>query len=171
MRLRVLSNKAIRLRRIMPSKISIILQMIQKLNSINGLLFLQNNLRSKTSQNMLTSIDVKFIFNCLFYRQVWEIKPKRIVQCCKYSPKSRCLLKCLLAVLAMFLANIVCLFLPRERSEMLHQFVLTTKTTRPPHPKVFQVNCSVFWQLCHTIDIIFLILPIRNQPIKNGEIF
>ena len=66
MRLRVLSDKVIRLRQIMPSKISIILQMIRKPNSINGLLFIQNNLSSKTSQNMLTSIDVKFIYHCLF---------------------------------------------------------------------------------------------------------
>ena len=50
----------------MPSEISIILQMIQEPNSINGLLVIQNNLSSKTSQNIITSIDVRFIFNCLF---------------------------------------------------------------------------------------------------------
>ena len=167
MRLRVLSNKAIRLRRIMPSKISIILQMIRKLNSINGLLFLQNNLSSKTSQNMLTSIDVKFIFNCTFIGKFGRSSQKGLFSATNILPRADVFLLFLLC----FQPIIVCLFLPRERSEMLHQFVLTTKTTRPPHPKVFQVNYSVFWQLCHTIDIIFLILPIRNQPIKNGEIF
>ena len=49
---------------------------------------------------------------------------------------------------------IVRLFLPRETSEMFRRFVLTAKTTQP-RPRVFLVNCSVFWQLCCTIDVIF----------------
>ena len=88
MRLRVLSSKAIRLRRIMPSKISIILQMIQKLNSINGLLFLQNNLRSKTSQNMLTSIDVKFIFNCPFIGKFGRSSQKGLFSAANILPRA-----------------------------------------------------------------------------------
>ena len=42
------------------------------------------------------------------------------------------------------------LFLPLERNVP----VLTTKTTQP-RPKVISVNCSFFWQLCCTIDVIF----------------
>ena len=101
----MLSDKAIRLRWIMPSKISIILQMIRKPNSLNGLLFIQNNLSSKTSQNMLTSINVKFIFNCPFIGKFGRSSQKGLFSAANDSPKSRCLLKCLLAVLAMFLAN------------------------------------------------------------------
>ena len=36
---------------------------------------------------------------------------------------------------------------------MFHHFVLTTKTIQP-RPQVFSVNCSVFWQLCCTTDVI-----------------
>ena len=52
---------------------------------------------------MLTSIDVKFISDsaCLSASMRW-----RVFQFCKYSPYSRCRpWSCLLAVLAMFLAN------------------------------------------------------------------
>ena len=88
MRLRVLSDKAIRLRQIMPSKISIILQMIRKPNSINGLLFIQNNLSSKTSQNMLTSIDVKFIFNCLFTGKFGRYSQKGLFSAANILPRT-----------------------------------------------------------------------------------
>ena len=72
---------------------------------------------------MLTSINVKF--NSLF---VGKSRIQRVVQYCKYSPNNRCHpLSCLLAVFAMFLANI-CLFLLRETSEMFHLFLLTAKT-------------------------------------------
>ena len=59
-------------------------------------------------------------------------------------------------VVFMFLANSSHIF-PRETSEMLRHFVLTTKTTQPRR-QVFSLNCSVFWPLCCTIDIIFQIL-------------
>ena len=36
---------------------------------------------------------------------------------------------------------------------MFHHFVLITKTIQP-RPQVFSVNCSVFWQLCCTTDVI-----------------
>ena len=118
----MLSNKAIRLRRIMPSKISIILQMIRKPNLINVLLFIQNNLSSKTSQNMLNSINVKFIFNCPFIGKFGRSSQKGLFSAANILPRADVFLLC-------FKPIIVCLFLPRERSEMLHQFVLTTKTT------------------------------------------
>ena len=52
-------------RRITPSEISIILHMIRKSDSIIVLLFIRNTLFlvKKHSYNMLTSIDVKFIFD------------------------------------------------------------------------------------------------------------
>ena len=52
---------------------------------------------------MLTFINAKFIFNCLF---IGKFKRLRLIQYCKYSPKSTCRpSSCLLAVLAVFLAN------------------------------------------------------------------
>ena len=52
---------------------------------------------------MLTTIDVKFIFNCLF---IGKFRSKRVLQDCKHSSNSRCRpSSCLLAVLSMFLAN------------------------------------------------------------------
>ena len=54
-----------------------------------------------------------------------------MVQYCKYSPNSTCRpSSCLLAVLAMLLAN-SSLISSRETSEMLRHFVLTVKTTQP----------------------------------------
>ena len=77
-----------------------------------------------------------------------------MVQYCKYSPNSTCRpSSCLLAVLAMLLAN-SSLISSRETSEMLRHFVLTVKTTQP-RPQVFSVNCSIFWQLGCTVDVIF----------------
>ena len=49
---------------------------------------------------------------------------------------------------------IVCLFLPREPSEMFCPFVLNTETTQPC-PQVLLVNCSIIWQFCCTLDVIF----------------
>ena len=49
---------------------------------------------------------------------------------------------------------IVRLFLPREVSEMFRHFVLKTKTTQP-HPQGFSVNCSIIWEFCCTIYVIF----------------
>ena len=52
---------------------------------------------------MLTSIDVKFIFNCLF---IGKFRRKRYVQFRKYSPNSRCRPpSCIINVLAMFFVN------------------------------------------------------------------
>ena len=52
---------------------------------------------------MLTSIHVKFIFNCLF---IGKFRRKRVVQFCKYSPNSRCCPpSCIINVLAMFFVN------------------------------------------------------------------
>ena len=52
---------------------------------------------------MLTFINAKFIFNCLF---IGKFRRLRVIQYCKYSPNSTCRLSsCLLAVLAMFLAS------------------------------------------------------------------
>ena len=77
-----------------------------------------------------------------------------MVQYCKYSPNSTCRpSSCLLAVLAMLLANSSPIS-SRETSEMLRHFVLTVKTTQP-RPQVFSVNCSIFWQLGCTVDVIF----------------
>ena len=77
-----------------------------------------------------------------------------MVQYCKYSPNSTCgPSSCLLAVLAMLLANSSPIS-SRETSEMLRHFVLTVKTTQPS-PQVFSVNCSIFWQLYFTVDVIF----------------
>ena len=99
---------------------------------------------------MLTSIDVKFIFNCLF---IGKFRSKRVLQDCKHSSNSRCRpSSCLLAVLTTFLAS-SSLFLPRETSEMFRDFVLTTTTQ--PRPRVFSVNCLDFWQFCCTTDVIF----------------
>ena len=56
-------------------------------------------------------------------------------------------------------------FLPRERSEIFRHFVLTTKTTQP-RPQVFSVNCSVFKQLCCTIDVI---LHTSQKSSKFGQ--
>ena len=75
---------------------------------------------------MLTSIDVKFIFNCLF---IGKFRRKRVVQFCKYSPSSRCKLMFLLCFLL-----IVRLFLPRETSEMFRHFALTTKNNPTSSP-------------------------------------
>ena len=91
---------------------------------------------------MVTSIDVKFIFDlrCTF----------RVVQLRKYSPKG----SCLLAVLAMFLA-IIRLVLSLGTSEMFAIFVFTTKTTQP-RPQVFSVNgaltCKVAALLTLSVD-------------------
>ena len=80
---------------------------------------------------MLTSIDVKFIFNCLF---IGKYRRKRVVQFCKYSPNSRCRPpSCIMNVLAMFFV-IVRLFLPRETSEMFRHYVLTTKNNPTSSP-------------------------------------
>ena len=49
---------------------------------------------------------------------------------------------------------IVCLFLPHERSEMFCHFVLTAETTQR-RPQVLLVNCSIIWQFCCTLDVIF----------------
>ena len=49
---------------------------------------------------------------------------------------------------------IVCRFLPRETSEMFRHFVVTTKTTLPRR-QFFSVNCSIIWQFCSTVDVIF----------------
>ena len=70
-----------------------------------------------------------------------------------YSPNSRCRpSSCLLAALAMFLANSSPnVFLPREKSEMFHHVVLTTQL----RPQVFLVNCAIISQFCCTIDVIF----------------
>ena len=54
---------------------------------------------------MLTSIEVKFIFDS-DGTLIGKFRSERVVQLCKYSPNSRCHpSNCLLAVLAMFLAN------------------------------------------------------------------
>ena len=61
---------------------------------------------------MLASIDVKLIFDCMFISKFRRCK--RVVQFCKYSSNSRCRpLSCILAVLAMFLANSLLFFLAK----------------------------------------------------------
>ena len=114
----------------------------------------------KTSQNRLASIDVKFIFDCMFISKFRRYK--RAVQFCKYSPNSRCRpSSCILTVLAMFLANSL-LISSLQRSEMFCHFVLTTITTQP-RPQVFLVDCLVFWQLYFRIDVIFHILQTSSK--------
>ena len=56
------------------------------------------------------------------------------------------------------------LFLPRETSELLRHFVLTTKTIQP-RPQVSSVNFLDFWQLHCTIDVEGLI--VINDPERN----
>ena len=86
---------------ITPSEISIILQMMRKPNSMMFYYSCKIIPSLKTSENMLTSIDVKFI--CLF---IGKFRRWRVVQFCKYSPNSGCRPSSfILAVLAMFLAN------------------------------------------------------------------
>ena len=53
-----------------PSKICRILHILRKSNSIHALLFIQNNSKLKTSENLLTSVDVKFTSIVHLY---WEI--------------------------------------------------------------------------------------------------
>ena len=77
---------------------------------------------------MLTSIDVKFIFDsaCLSA----SLGDTRVFQFCKYSPNRRCRpSSCLLDVFAMFLAN-----------SSPVSLVFTAKTTQS-RPQVFSVNC------------------------------
>ena len=86
---------------------------------------------------MLTSIDVKFIFDSACLSASFGVKglftPANILQ----------------------IADVVCrvVFLLRETSEMVRHFVFTAKTTQP-RPQVFSANCSIIWQFCGTIDII-----------------
>ena len=90
---------------------------------------------------MLTSIDVKFIFNCLF---IGNFRRKRVVQFCKYSPNSRCRPpSCII--------NVVAIAKRVKCSAILYSLPKTTQ----PRPQVFSVNCPVFWQLCCKIDVIF----------------
>ena len=151
--------------------------MIRQSNSITVLLFIQNNsYKNKLKHACLHRCSV------YLYRDVQDIKGCLVI--CKYSPNSRCRpSSCLLAVLSMFLANSS----PISSSRNEGNFVLTTKTTQP-RPQVFSVNCSVFQQLCCTIDFIPHIsqnsskfapstaagydeLCVGFQAIRNGEIF
>ena len=62
-----------------------------------------------------------------------------VIDFCNYSPNSRCRpFSCLLAVLAIFLAN-VRLFIPRETNEMFSPFCIYYQKT-VPRPQFFSVN-------------------------------
>ena len=76
---------------------------------------------------MLTSINVKFIFDsaCLSA----SLGDKGLLS---FANSRCCLLSCLLAVLAVFLANSSPISSPVKTSEICCHFVFTTKTTQPP---------------------------------------
>ena len=118
---------------ITPSEISIILHMIQKPNSIIVLLFIQSNSQFKGSENMLTSIDVKFIFDSA---RLGLFSSANILQIAD------------VALRVVFLLFLPCfqlffrLVLTLETSEMSAIFVFTTKTTQP-RPQVFSVNAKL----------------------------
>ena len=103
------------------------------------------------------AIDAKFTFNCLFIGK-FRRYIYRAVQLCKYSPNSRChLSSCILAVLAMFLAN-SCPISSLWNKWNVPPFC-THYQNNSTLSQVFSVtNCSVFWQLHCRIDVIFLIL-------------
>ena len=116
---------------------------------------------------MLASIDVKFIFDCMFISKCRRYK--RAGQFCKYSPNSRCRpSSCILTVLAMSLANSL-LISSLQTSEMFCHFVLTTTTiTTQPRPQVFLVDCLVFWQLYFRIDVICHIMQTGYDELSVG---
>ena len=129
---------------------------MRKPNSIIVLLFIQNNsqfqpvsmLSSSSISCLLASLGDKGLFSTANILQI-AVLVRRVVV--------------LLSLLCF--QPIVRLFLPRETSEMFRLFVLTTKTTQP-RPQVFSVNCSVFWRLCCTIDVIF---HMRQNSSKFGR--
>ena len=114
---------------------------------------------------MLTSIDVKLIFNCLFL-----FSSANILQIADVVRRVTFLL-----VLAMFLAV--------KRVKCSAGYVLTAKITQP-RAQVFSVNCLVFRQWYYRIDVIFRILQNsskfpkprlnnqtsqRNEPLVNNR--
>ena len=116
---------------ITPSEISIILQMIQKPNSIIVLLFIQNNSQFKNKAktclppSMLSSSSIVHVQGCsapqIFSKQ--QMSPFELSSCCSCH---------------VFSYNFA-QFLLLKRVKCLPFFVFTTKTTQP-HPQVFSVN-------------------------------
>ena len=122
----------LRLRRITPSQISIILHVTQKPNSIIVLLFIQNNSQFKnTAKTCLppsihqSIVRVQDLFSSANILQIGDVAPR--------------------VVFLLFLPCfqlLFCLVLTLEMSELSAIFVLTTKTTQP-HPQVFLVNSAL----------------------------
>ena len=93
---------------------------------------------------MLTSIDVKFIFDsaCLLV----SLGDKGVFSSAIIPPNSRCCpSSCLLAVLAMFLANSFPIF---------PSFLYSLPNQLNTFPRSSRVNHSIIWPVCCMSDII-----------------
>ena len=121
-------------RQITPSRVSIILHMTRKPNSIFVLLFIQNNYQftgniAKTClpPPMLSSSSIVHVQSCsapqIFSKQ--QMSPFELSSCCSCHVFSYYFVQFLLLT-----------------SEMSAIFVFTTKTTQP-RPQIFSVNCPL----------------------------
>ena len=121
-------------RQITPSRVSIILHMTRKPNSIFVLLFIQNNYQftgniAKTClpPPMLSSSSIVHVQSCsapqIFSKQ--QMSPFELSSCCSCH------------VFSYYFAQFLLL-----TGEMSAIFVFTTKTTQP-RPQIFSVNCPL----------------------------
>ena len=76
---------------------------------------------------MLTFINVKFIFNCLF---IGRLGDKGLFSAANILQIADVFHRVVFLVFLLCFRPIVHLLLPRETCKMVHQFVLTTKTTQ-----------------------------------------
>ena len=134
---------------------------------------------------MLTSIDVKFIFDssCLSASILGD---KELFSSGNILQIEDVVRRVAFLLFLLCFQPIARIFLPRETSEMFRHFVFTTTTTQP-RPQVSVADRSIIWQFCCTIDVIsshiakfFQIwstvasydeLCLRFQLIRNIEIF
>ena len=116
------------------SEICLILHILRKPNSLIALLFIQNNSQFKNSKNMLTFIDVKFIFDSV---RLGLSSSANILQIADVALRLVFLLF-LLCFQPLF-RLVPAVILTLEKSEVYAILVFTTKTTQP-RPQVFSVN-------------------------------
>ena len=100
---------------------------------------------------MLTSIDVKFIFDssCLSA----SLGNKELFSSGNILQIEDVVRRVAFLLFLLCFQPIARIFLPREASEMFRHFVFTT-TTSQPCPQVFLADRSIIWQFCCTIDVI-----------------
>ena len=100
---------------------------------------------------MLTSIDVKFIFDsaCLSA----SLGDKELFSSGNIIQTADVVCRVVFFLFLLCFQPLARLCLPRETSEMFSHFVFTAKTAQP-RPQDFLANRSIIWQFCCTIDVI-----------------